>query len=41
MQEIRSYLASEEKIQDSFDKDLVTKYFFVFFALLFIHSFRL
>ena len=34
MQEICSYSASEQKIYNSLNKDLVSKYFLVVFALL-------
>ena len=40
MKEIRSFFASEQKIYNSLNKDLVSKYFLVVFSLSFIHSFR-
>ena len=40
MQQTRSFFASKQKIYNSLNKDLVSKYFLVVFALSFIHGFR-
>ena len=40
MKEIRSFFASEQKIYNSLNKDLVSKYFLVVFSSSFIQSFR-
>ena len=39
MQEIRWFFASEQKIYNSLNKGMVTKYFLIVFALSLIHSF--
>ena len=40
MQEICLFLASEQKLFKSLNRDLVSKYFLVVFTLSFIRSFR-
>ena len=40
MQEIRSFFASEQKMFNSLNKDLVSKYFLLVFTFSFIHSFQ-